>query len=57
MFDSPVMKLGQNACQGNCWDAFDGSGERSWAILDLLFSVSGYNFVIYLWVNCYLFMG
>jgi hypothetical protein len=30
----PVMKLGQNACLGNC---ADGSGERSRAILALLF--------------------
>jgi hypothetical protein len=29
IFDSPVIELGQNACQGNCSDQFDGSGERS----------------------------
>jgi hypothetical protein len=29
------MKLGLNACQGNCLDEFDGSGERSKAILAL----------------------
>jgi uncharacterized protein YeeX (DUF496 family) len=30
------MKLGQNASLGNCSDEFDGSGERSRAILALL---------------------
>jgi hypothetical protein len=39
IFDSPVMKLGQNACLGNCLDEFDGSGERSRAIIALLFEV------------------
>jgi hypothetical protein len=37
IFFSPVMKLGQNACLGNCSDEFDGSGERSMAILAILF--------------------
>jgi hypothetical protein len=32
-----VMKLGQNACLGNCSDEFDGPGERSRAIMALLF--------------------
>jgi hypothetical protein len=36
IFDSPVMKLGQNACLGNCSDEFDGSGEWSRAIMALL---------------------
>jgi hypothetical protein len=36
IFYSPVMKLGQNACLGNCSDEFDGSGERSRTILALL---------------------
>jgi hypothetical protein len=31
------MRLGQNACLGNCLDEFDGSGERSRAIMALLF--------------------
>jgi hypothetical protein len=35
-FDSPVMKLGQNACLGNCSDEFNGSCERSMAIMALL---------------------
>jgi hypothetical protein len=30
------MKLGQNACIGNCSDGFDGSSERSRAIMALL---------------------
>jgi hypothetical protein len=38
-FDSTVMKLGQDACLGNCSDEFDGSGERSRAILALLFTI------------------
>jgi hypothetical protein len=33
------MKLGQNACLGNCSDEFDVSGEQSRAILALLFTV------------------
>jgi hypothetical protein len=37
IFDSLVMKLGQDACLGYCADEFDGSGERFMAILDLLF--------------------
>jgi hypothetical protein len=39
IFDSPFMKPGQNACLGNCSDEFDGSGERSRAIMALLFSI------------------
>jgi hypothetical protein len=39
IFDSPVKKLGQNACVGNCFDDFDVSGERSKAILAPLFLV------------------
>jgi hypothetical protein len=31
------MRLGQNACLGNCLDEFDNSGERSRAIMALLF--------------------
>jgi hypothetical protein len=31
------MRLGQNACLGNCLDEFDKSGERSRAIMALLF--------------------
>jgi hypothetical protein len=31
------MRLGQNACLGNCLDEFDWSGERSRAIMALLF--------------------
>jgi hypothetical protein len=31
------MKLGQNACLGNCSDEFDWSGEQSRAIIALLF--------------------
>jgi hypothetical protein len=31
------MKLGQNACLGNCSVEFDGSGEQSRAIMALLF--------------------
>jgi hypothetical protein len=27
IFDSPVMKLGKDACLGNCSDEFDGSGD------------------------------
>jgi hypothetical protein len=34
------MKLGQNACLGNCSDEFDGSGERSRAIMALLLNLS-----------------
>jgi hypothetical protein len=34
---SIVIKLGQNACLSNCSDELDGSGERSRAILTLLF--------------------
>jgi hypothetical protein len=30
------MRLGQNACLGNCLDEFDNSGERSRAIMALL---------------------
>jgi hypothetical protein len=30
------MRLGQNACLGNCLDEFDKSGERSRAIMALL---------------------
>jgi hypothetical protein len=37
IFDSPVIKLGQNACLGNCSDEFYLSGERSWAIMTILF--------------------
>jgi hypothetical protein len=33
------MKLGQNAWLSNCSDEFDGSGERSRAILALLFVI------------------
>jgi hypothetical protein len=32
------MKLGQNACLGNCSDEFDWSGERSRVILALMLS-------------------
>jgi hypothetical protein len=32
------MRLGQNACLGNCLDEFDKSGERSRAIMALLFT-------------------
>jgi hypothetical protein len=39
IFDSPVMKLGQNACLGNCSDEGDGSDERSRAIMALLFKI------------------
>jgi hypothetical protein len=33
------MRLGQNACLGNCLDEFDKSGERSRAIMALLFII------------------
>jgi hypothetical protein len=39
IFDSPVMKLGQNAFLGNSSDELDGSGERSRAIMALLFTI------------------
>jgi hypothetical protein len=32
------MRLGQNACLGYCLDEFDKSGERSRAIMALLFN-------------------
>jgi hypothetical protein len=34
------MRLGQNACLGNCLDEFDGSGERSRAIMALLLAIT-----------------
>jgi hypothetical protein len=34
-----VMKIGQDACLGNNSDEFDGSGERSRAILALLYKL------------------
>jgi hypothetical protein len=39
IFDSIVIKLGQEACLGNCYHEFDTSGERSRAILALLFGL------------------
>jgi hypothetical protein len=37
------MRLGQNACLGNCLDEFDNSGERSRAIMALLLHLGGFS--------------
>jgi hypothetical protein len=37
MFDTVVIKLGQDTCLRHCLDAVDGSGERSRAFMALLF--------------------
>jgi hypothetical protein len=56
-FDSTVMKLGQDACLGNCSNEFDGSGERSRAVLALLFVFAFMFFVLFLFCFCWLMIN
>jgi hypothetical protein len=48
IFDLIFIKRDQDACLSNCSDEFDGSGERSRAILALLFKIISMNSSVYI---------